>query len=101
MATNSYVQGALVTVSAVFVNSAGTPIDPAIVKLNYNVDSNLETSLLYPTGGIIRDGVGTYHYTIDTTPLSGQYNYRWWSQGTGQASNKYHFIVETSALQTG
>jgi hypothetical protein len=97
MAVNRYVQGALVRVRGSFADSTGAAVDPNAVGLAYDVAGGAETVLAYPAA-IVKDSTGNYHYDIDTTPAPGAYKYRWYSTGSGQASNRGLFFVDPSAL---
>lgn len=112
MAGNIYDVGELVRVCSYqivnglkvngFTDSNGAAVDPTAVMLRYwrvNNDGTLNgtvTTKVYLTDPITRDGTGLYHFDVDTTSAPGQYEYRWYSTGTGQAAQDGAFYVKPS-----
>lgn len=90
MAINVYTQGELIRLSASFIGSDASPINPGDVFLN----------LKYPTGAsisisgssIINASPGIYQTEIDAS-LPGRWHYRWYSTGCGQAAKSNYFKV--------
>jgi hypothetical protein len=95
MGLQPYAVGALVRVSASYVDINNVAIDPTAVILSYKNPLGVKTTFTYPTS-IIKDSVGHYHYDIDTTGGVGVWYYRWSSTGTGQAAADQSFTVLVS-----
>lgn len=90
---NKYDYGDLVRASGAWTNSAGTAIDPTVVKFSYRDPSGNETVLTYLSdAALVRDSAGNYHVDIDADE-AGVWYYRWWSTGTGQAAEAIKFVV--------
>lgn len=94
---NTYALGSLVRVSAVFTDEAGAPIDPTTVKCAVLAPGELPAVQTYSAGGgsITRTSAGQYHMDIDAAAV-GEYHYRWYSSGTGQAAAESYFMVAPS-----
>lgn len=75
---------------------AGTGIDPAVVKFDYTAPGSSKATDTYPTN-VIKDATGSYHRDLDTTIVTGggEWVYRGYSTGSGQAATKGKFFVET------
>ncbi len=91
---NTYQYGNLIRVSAAFTSfSTGMPLDPDVVKLAVRVGIGQITTYTFGTGGeIVKDSTGNYHADLDVE-TSGQWYYRWFSTGNGQASLEQSFLV--------
>ncbi len=69
-----------------------TLMDPDVVKLNIRSPAGTVTTLTYGTDAIIKDAAGQYHYDMSADE-SGEWRYRWWSTGNGQAAEERRFMV--------
>ncbi len=84
--------GSLVRISSVFT-SMGANVDPDSVFVQVKDPKGDITSFTFGTDAAVkRDDVGQYHYDIDCQ-LEGQYYYRFYSTGQGQASDEGKFYV--------
>lgn len=94
MAINTYDLGDLVKVKAPFsVVATGDAIDPEAVNLTVTKPDGTATTSTYGVGDtIINDAPGSYYAVIDADQ-SGDWHYRWWSSGDGQAAEKRRFVV--------
>jgi hypothetical protein len=91
----NYSNGAQVTCSAVFQNTAGTAIDPTSV--NFQVTSPAGTVTAYTYGSdtqLVKDSTGHYHVDVSAS-VDGVWAYRFYSTGTGQAASEATFVVES------
>jgi len=77
--------GDLVRVSAAFTDSAGMAAGTT-TTLTYGVDAAL-----------VRDSAGNYHADISATD-DGDWHYRWYSTGSGQASEEHWFRVRPQVV---
>ncbi len=87
--------GSLVRITALFLNSAATAINPTAVYFKYEAFA-LGVVTTYTLGvgtGITQATTGTYYVDIDSNESSGKYRWRFWSTGTGQASVIDEFYV--------
>jgi hypothetical protein len=91
MATNTYVAGAVVRLSAAFTASA-VATDPSTVTLTIRTPSPGLTTLTYAGAQITRDSTGNYHYDLTTT-ISGVYAYRWVAGGAVVAAAEGQVIT--------
>lgn len=91
----TYDKGDLVQVLATFKNvSTGAVLDPTTVFLKVCYPDNTESTYRYLVdAGLTRVSAGVYQYNIDANQ-HGQYHYRWYSTGTGQASEPQSFYVK-------
>lgn len=91
---NTYQKGDLVRISFVFKNSAGAPIDPAVVKIAVKDPAGVTTTYTYGTDSqLVKDSTGNYHLD-QSAQHSGEYHYKPFSTGAGQAAAKGSFTVE-------
>ena len=61
-------------------------IDPTVVKLTVRHGDGTTATYVYGTDAIVvKDSTGVYHADVELTVV-GAFAYRWWSTGTGQAS---------------
>lgn len=91
-----YEVGSKVRSTAIFTdpNNSDAAIDPTAVLMNVKPPTGDLLSYTYGVGAdIVKDSVGNYHLDIDITE-SGLWRHRWYSTGTGQASNESSFIVD-------
>ena len=92
---NTYQKGDLVRVSGTFTNSAGTAIDPSVVKFSYKNPAGTTTTLTYGTDvALVKDSTGNYHVDVDAS-LTGPWYCRFFSTGTGQAADESKFLVNS------
>lgn len=106
--TNSYPQGALVTVSALFTDppsfgsnpgTLGTPVDPSAIELRWSVVNGITVVLHYGIDSqIVRVSTGMYTANIDTTEFSGVYTYLWQGTGNAQAVEWQSFYVAPAPI---
>lgn len=90
--------GDLVRASAAFSDSAGTAIDPTAVYLKYVTPAGVTTTLTYGVDvELVRDSAGNYHADISATD-DGAWHYRWYSTGSGQASEEHWFRVRPQVV---
>ena len=90
---NPYDKGDLVRVSAAFTTAAGAALDPTVVKCQVQTPAGTATTYTYGTdAALVKDSTGAYHLDIDAA-TSGEWCYRWYSTGTGQAAAEGRFSV--------
>lgn len=94
---NTYALGSLIRVSGNFTDEAGAPTDPTTVRC-----AVLGPGASAPTvrtfgqdSAIVRDAAGQYHLDVDGSAV-GEWHYRWYSSGTGQAAAESYFVVAPS-----
>ena len=98
-AVGKYVpKGVVVHCEAVFTNSAGTATDPATVKFAYQAAAlATTTTLIYLTdSALVKRTTGTFYVDIDTGETAGEYDWRWFATGTGQAAEQGTFYVRST-----
>jgi hypothetical protein len=86
--------GDLVKLSATFLDAeTGLVLDPTVVKLSVKPpDPATTTTHIYGSSAIIKDSTGNYHYNQNAN-VAGNWFYRWWSTGNGQAAEEKKFKV--------
>lgn len=95
---NVYDVGDLVRVTGAFTNSAGTALDPAVVKFKFTNPAGVTTTYTFGTDAqLVKDSTGNYHVDLDAS-VKGTFRYRWFSTGNGQAAGEHKFFVKTSAF---
>jgi len=83
---NTYDVGDLALLTASFTDENGSAIDPTDVYCIYTDPSGNSVSLHYGVDAALqRSGVGTYQVELNLDE-AGIWTYRWYSTGTGQAS---------------
>ena len=95
MATPIFDFGDLVRVSAVFLDSTASAINPTTTKFQYYAEA-LAVTTTYTYGSdaaLVRDSTGHFHVDIDTNESSGVIKWRFYSTGTGQAAQESSFYV--------
>lgn len=92
----TYIEGALVRVTAAFTNAAGAAVDPTTVTLKWHRNQDPVTSWTVTAGQIVKDSVGNYHADLDTTNLVGGWSYEFEGTGAAQAANAGTFLVLAS-----
>ena len=98
-AVGKYVpKGVVVHCEAVFTNSAGTATDPATVKFAYQAAAIASTTTLtYAVdAALVKRTTGTFYVDIDTGESAGEYDWRWFATGTGQAAEQGTFYVRST-----
>ncbi len=100
-ATTTYPIGAVVQVATLFATD-GVAVDPTAVLFSYMpVALGTATTLTYGTdAALVKDSTGNYHVNLDTTSYGGQWNWRFFSTGTGQSSIESSFYVRPNAAVT-
>ena len=90
-------KGVVFHCEAVFVTSAGTATDPATVKFAYQAAAiGTTTTLTYGTDvALVKKSTGTFYVDIDTGETAGEYDWRWFTTGTGQAAEQGEFYVRS------
>ena len=92
----SYDLGDSVTCAAVFKTPAGVLQDPANVSFSYKTPLGVETTYVYGTDSeLVKDSTGNYHANVNANAV-GQWYYRFFSTGTGQAAAEGGFAVKRS-----
>jgi hypothetical protein len=96
MAGQEYDQGQLLRLTGTFKTGGVTPVDPAVVKLEYKKPGAARVELTYPAT-ITKDSTGVYHADIDLD-TAGSWVYRWFSTGAGQAAEPGDFTVRADPV---
>lgn len=96
---NHYDAGDLVRVSGAFKDSAGTAIDPSVVKFKFKrPDTGAVTTYTYGTDSqLVKDSVGNYHVDV-SADAAGAWRYRFYSTGTGQAAEQGQFFADADLV---
>jgi hypothetical protein len=92
---NAFTVGELVRVSGVFTNASDAPADPGAVLFKYKNPAGVVTSLAAGNPAIIHGAAGHYYVDIDAN-APGQWWWKMYSTGAGQAAEEGSFAVETS-----
>lgn len=94
---NHYIPGNLVRLSATFTdNSTSTPVDPTNVYLRVRAPGGTVTTYTYGVdAALVKDSTGNYHLDLDAA-TRGEWTYRWYSTGTGQAAGEASFTIRAS-----
>lgn len=102
---NQYIAGDLVTVTANFTNTSGTPTDPTLVSLKVGRKFTGNSTSTYNNGSlagpyaIVKASTGDYTANIDTTGFNqAQYTYEWIGTGACQVVQYGVFAVTSSPL---
>jgi hypothetical protein len=91
--------GDLVRLSATFLDATtGLPLDPTTVKLSVKPPAATTTTHTYGSSAIVKDDVGEYHFDQNAN-VAGNWHYRWFSTGTGQAAEERKFKVNDAEAQ--
>lgn len=95
--------GELARIQTVFANSAGTAVDPTVVKFKYYAKAiGVATTYTYGTNAqLVRGGTGVYYVDIDTNESAGLFYWDFLSTGTGQAADQGQFYVRPAYASTG
>lgn len=95
---NTYDIGDVPHVRVEFKNESGTLIDPTAVYLKYRDPAGMTTTLTYGVdAALVRESLGIYYAAIPIT-ASGDWHYRWYSTGSGQASEEHWFRVRPQVV---
>lgn len=98
MAVNEYDKGDLVRVTAVFTDSAGTAVDPDVVRFVVRNPRETETAYLYGTdAAVVKSATGNYYVDV-SADYEGTWYYRYYSTGSGQAAGEGSFTVAFGAF---
>lgn len=93
---NSYDYGDLIRCTGTFTDSDGNAQDPAVVKFTFIDPGGTSTTYIYSTDPeLVKDSTGVYHVDVDADEV-GQFHYRFYSTGAGQAADEGWFRVEDS-----
>jgi len=87
-------QGTAVMDIGNFVDFNNKPVDPTTITYEYAQQGRPKIVLPYGSSPIIRNIVGEYTFTIDTTSLVGLITCVWIGTGDCEATNPAYFIVE-------
>lgn len=88
-----YDVGDLLRVTGTFDDGLAPPtnLDPTTVRFQYTTPDRVETTLTYGIDvAVVKDSTGTYHVDLDLNQ-AGPWHYRFFSTGTGQASERGAF----------
>lgn len=93
---NTHDLGAKVRVTGTFtVTAGGAAVDPATIKLSVRPPSGSVVTYTYGGAEITRSSAGVYYADLNADQ-SGDWYYRWWSEGSGQAAQERRFKVRTA-----
>ena len=93
---NNYDKGDLIRVTGTFTDSDGAAQDPTAVLCKYTDPGDNTTTLTYGVDAeLVKSAVGIYYVDVDADE-SGDWWYRFYSTGTGQAAAEGFFRVEES-----
>lgn len=97
MAYEIYDLGDLVRADARFSDATtATAFDPDTVSVSVKAPDATLTTYVYGTDDeVVNDETGEYHIDIDADQV-GQWYYRWFSTGDGQAAEERSFQVRTA-----
>lgn len=91
----AYDIGDLVRCTGTFASS-GANVNPSAVLFKVKTPAGTITTYTYGTDvALVRDSTGIYHVDVDATE-AGEWTYRFWSTGTGQAAAEGQFIVKAT-----
>lgn len=97
MTRNAYDIGDLVRCTGTFASS-GANVNPAAVMFKAKSPAGVVTTYTYGVdAALVRDATGVYHVDVSATE-AGDWSYRFWSTGTGQAAAEGQFGVRFSRL---
>lgn len=92
MSKNTYDIGDLVRCTGTFA-TGDTNVNPGAIFFKVKTPSGVVTTYTYGTDvELVRDSTGVYHVDVDATEW-GDYTYRFWSTGVGQAASEGQFWV--------
>lgn len=92
---NAYDIGDLVRCTGTFA-AAGTNVNPDAIMFKVKTPAGVVTTYTYGTdAALVRDSTGVYHVDVSVAE-AGEYVYRFWSTGTGQAASEGQFVVKAT-----
>lgn len=95
---NQYVLGTAVKCDGNFTDLAGVLIDPDVVRFRLRAPDGTLTTYVYGDDvEVVRETSGVYHVWVPTLQ-SGDYCYRFESEGYGQVANEADFSVDDSCF---
>jgi hypothetical protein len=99
MATQKYYIGALIELRGRFVNpDTSTELDPTAVMCDVLTPSSVTTTYVYGVDvELVKVSTGLYTLSVEATE-PGEWQYRWYSTGIGQAAEERMFKVEETAF---
>lgn len=93
---NTFNLGDLVRCTAEFVNSAGSFVDPDVVKFQYIAPGASAVTLEYGVdAAVVKTAIGRYYCDVDANAVDTWY-YRWFSTGNAQSACESEFVVASS-----
>lgn len=98
-AVGKYVpKGVVLHCEAAFLNSAGAAADPATVKFAYQAAAiGVTTTLTYGVdAALVKKSTGVFYVDMDTGESAGEYDWRWFTTGTGQAAQQGTFYARST-----
>ena len=85
-------------VTATFETASGTDTDPTAVYFKFTNPAGTTTTYEYGTDAeVVKSATGVYYVDIDCS-AAGVYLWRFYSTGTGQASEEGWFVVEENLV---
>lgn len=98
MTINRYDKGDVVRVEGPFTDQNGDHIDPTNVFFTFRNPAGVSTTFTYGEDEeLVKSSTGNYRVDLNAS-MSGNWYWRWHSEGAGQAADKGQFFVEPSAL---
>lgn len=95
MTKNAYDIGDMVRCTGTFTAS-GSSVNPAAIMFKVKTPAGVVTTYTYGTdAALVRDATGVYHVDVSVAE-AGEYVYRFWSTGTGQAAAEGQFVVKAT-----
>lgn len=95
MTLNAYDIGDLVRCTGTFASS-GSNVNPTAVMFKVKTPAGVVTTYTYGTdAALVRDSTGVYHVDVSAAE-AGEYVYRFWSTGTGQAAAEGKFVIRAT-----
>jgi hypothetical protein len=99
MTRNLYDIGDLVRCTGTFASS-GTNVNPSAVMFKVRTPAGVVTTYTYGVdAALVRDATGVYHVDV-SADTAGDWLYRFWSTGTGQAAEEGRFRVQSSLFSS-
>jgi len=73
-----------------------TNVNPDAIMFKVKTPAGVVTTYTYGTdAALVRDSTGVYHVDVSVAE-AGEYVYRFWSTGTGQAASEGQFVVKAT-----
>jgi len=93
---NKYNYGDVVRVRGTFTDEDEVVHDPTVVSVTVLDPANSETTYVYGTNDeVVKLSVGIYYIEVSATEQAGEWHLRWFSTGTGKASQPSSFLIGT------